>query len=153
MGGRGAVRHRAQCRQQQPNGCAVDDIVLESILIYTLRGAFTTLMFCCLDDDDLFKSPFCSCFCYLKRKIICVKKKFCLIELNAFCCQGFGYMVDFDLYKVCDYAGYHTVMDNDVSVHCSFSESGPIVGNCHRALVSRLSSGRRCFLVFFPTVA
>ena len=41
------------------------------------------------------------------------------------------------------------VVDNDISVHCSFSESGPIVGNFHRALVSRLSSGRRCFLVFF----
>ena len=68
MGGRGAVRHRAQCRQQQPNGHAVDDIVLESILIYTLRGAFTKLMFCCLDDDDLFKSPFCSCFLLLEEK-------------------------------------------------------------------------------------
>ena len=37
------------------------------------------------------------------------------------------------------------VVDNDISVHCSFSESGPIVGNFHRALVSRLSSGHRCF--------
>ena len=37
------------------------------------------------------------------------------------------------------------VVDNDISVHCSFSESGPIVGNFHRALVSRHSSGHRCF--------
>ena len=41
------------------------------------------------------------------------------------------------------------VADNDISVHCSFSESGPIVGNFHRALVSRLSSGHRCLLVVF----
>ena len=54
-------------------------------------------------------------------------------------------MVDSGLYKVCDYAGYLIVVDNDISVHCSFSESGPIVGNFHRALVSRLSSGHRCF--------
>ena len=39
------------------------------------------------------------------------------------------------------------VVDNDISVHCKFSESGPIVGNYHRALVSRLSSGHRCLLV------
>ena len=39
------------------------------------------------------------------------------------------------------------VVDNDISVHCSFSESGPIVGNFHRALVSRLSSGHRCLSV------
>ena len=38
------------------------------------------------------------------------------------------------------------VVDNDISVHCKFSERGPIVGNNHRALVSRLSSGRRCLL-------
>ena len=97
--------------------------------------------------------PFALVFCYLKRQIICIKKKFYLIELNAFCCQGFGYMVDSGLYKVCDYAGYLIVVDNDISVHCSFSESGPIVGNFHRALVSRHSSGRRCFLVIFPTDA
>ena len=35
-------------------------------LIYTLRGAFTKLMFCCLDDDFL-KSPFCSCFLLLEE--------------------------------------------------------------------------------------
>ena len=45
------------------------------------------------------------------------------------------------------------LLDYDISVHCSFSESGPIVGNFHRALVSRLSSGHRCFLVIFPTFA
>ena len=56
-------------------------------------------------------------------------------------------MVDSGLYKVCDYAGYLIVVDNDISVHCSFSESGPIVGNFHRALVSRLSSGHRCLSV------
>ena len=46
------------------------------------------------------------------------------------------------------------VVDNDISVHCKFSESGPIVGNYHRALVSRHSSGHRCLLVVvFPTFA
>ena len=44
MGGRGAVRHHAQCRQHQPRRRDAEDIVHESNLIIRLGERFTMLM-------------------------------------------------------------------------------------------------------------
>ena len=47
------------------------------------------------------------------------------------------------LYKVCDYAGLlFRIM---ILVFIEYFFGDPIVGNFHRALVSRPSSGHRCF--------
>ena len=104
--------------------------------------------------DDFLASPFALVFCYFEEKDNLLKRRsFYLIELNGFCAKDLDNCLILDCTKSVTMLDIVVVVDNDISVHCSFSESGPIVGNFHRALVSRLSSGHRCFLVIFPTFA
>ena len=83
-----------------PDGRDADDIVHESNLIHTLRGAFTMLVFqsCKFLMMFFFASPLFLFFCYLKRKTICMKEEVLLEEFASWC-QGFGYMFGLDCTK------------------------------------------------------
>ena len=76
-----------------PDGRDADDIVHESNLIHTLRGAFTMLVFqsCKFLMMFFLRISLILVFCYFKRKIICVKEEVLLEEFASWC-QGFGYM-------------------------------------------------------------
>ena len=56
------------------------------------------LILCVVLVDVFFASPWFLFFCYLKRKIICLKEEV-LFEDFASWCQGFGYMFGFDCTK------------------------------------------------------
>ena len=56
------------------------------------------LILCVVLLDVFFASPWFLFFCYLKRKIICLKEEV-LLEDFASWCQGFGYMFGLDCTK------------------------------------------------------